>query len=151
MGQSFKDVNRITQEVVDITQNVLNQAQTVIGKLQKTKKRCVEAPKHALQEVLEKTNRLLEQAKQVVGGNRINKDCLISIHDSEARPITKGKLAKPTEFGYKVRIDETESGFVTGCDVHMANPSDEELLLPAIKQHVQTWLCALCGGNRPGF
>ena len=138
-GQSYEDVNRITKEVVDITQSVLNQAQTVVDILQKSKRNCVEAQKHALQQAIDKTSRLLEQAKQVVGGNRIIKDRMISIHDPEARPIKKGKLAKPTEFGYKVRIDETESGFVTGYQVYTGNPSDEELLLPAVEQHVKTF------------
>jgi hypothetical protein len=46
----------------------------------------------------------ITQAKQVVAGNRIIPDRLISIHDPMARPIKKGKLAKKVEFGYKVWI-----------------------------------------------
>ncbi|GMA60226.1 hypothetical protein GCM10025859_06660 [Alicyclobacillus fastidiosus] len=52
-----------------------------------------------------------------------------------ARPIKKGKLAKKVEFGYKVRIDETESGFVTGYAVYSGNPSDDEMLIPAVEHH----------------
>ncbi|BCJ87306.1 hypothetical protein skT53_22910 [Effusibacillus dendaii] len=50
----------------------------------------------------------------MVSGTRVIPDRIVSFFDWEARPIKKGKLAKATEFGYKVRIDETESGFVTG-------------------------------------
>lgn len=41
------------------------------------------------------------------------------------------------EFGYKVRIDETESGFVTGYAVYQGNPSDDELLVPAVEEHIR--------------
>ena len=59
----------------------------------------------------------------------------MSFFDPEARPIKKGKLSKNTEFGYKLRIDETESGFVTGYEIYQGNPSDEELLIPAVENH----------------
>lgn len=72
------------------------------------------------------TGKLLEQAKQVVAGTRVIPDHIVSFFDPEARPIKKGKLAKVTEFGYKVRIDETESGFVTGYAVYQGNPSDRK-------------------------
>jgi IS5 family transposase len=81
------------------------------------------------------TKKLLNQAKQVVSGNRIIADRIVSFFDPEARPIKKGKLAKGTEFGYKTRIDETESGFVTGYAVYEGNPSDDELLIPAVEAH----------------
>ncbi len=58
------------------------------------------------------TGKPLEQVKQVVSGNRIIAGCIVSFFDPEARPIKK-----VTEFGYKVRIDEKESGFVTGYAV----------------------------------
>ncbi len=123
MSKSWDEVNQITQDVVDITQNVLQQAELVIEKLQRTKKLSVEAQEQKLQSLVDKTKQLLDQAKQVISGNRIIPDRIISIHDPEARPIKKGKLAKKVEFGYKVRIDETESGFVTGYAVYTGNPS----------------------------
>ncbi len=44
-------------------------------------------------------------------------------------------MSKKTEFGYKVRIDETESGFVTGYKVYIGNPFDDGMLLDAVKDH----------------
>lgn len=57
--------------------------------------------------------KLANQAKQVVTGTRIISDRIVSFFDPQARPIKKGILAKGTKFGYKTRIDETESSFVT--------------------------------------
>ncbi|TVY11217.1 transposase, partial [Paenibacillus cremeus] len=36
---------------------------------------------------------------------------------------------------YKARIDETESGFVTGYELYKGNPADDELLVTAVEQH----------------
>lgn len=83
------------------------------------------------------TGKLLVQAKQVVSGTRIIADRVVSFFDSQARPIKKGKLAKGTEFGYKLRVDETESGFVTGYELYMGNPSDDKMLVPAIEAHIK--------------
>lgn len=135
MSQSWDEVNQITKDVVRITEEVLEQAESVIGKLQNSTKQSVQRQVGSLKTFVELTGRLLEQAKQVVSGNRIIPDRLISIHDPMARPIKKGKLAKKVEFGYKVRIDETESGFVTGYEVYKGNPSDDDMLIPAVEHH----------------
>lgn len=46
-------------------------------------------------------------------------------------------LGKPTEFGYKLRVDETESGFVSGYQLYQGNPGDDSMLLSAVEQHKQ--------------
>jgi len=80
--------------------------------------------KQRLTNAAERTAKLVNQAKLVVSGTRIIADRIVSFFDPEARPIKKGKLAKGTGFGYKARIDETESGFVTGYAVYEGNPSE---------------------------
>jgi len=135
--ESWEEVDKITQSVIEVTDSVVNQAQTVIEKLQGKGKATVQQSKAKLSAAVELTGKLLDQARQVVSGNRIIADRIVSFFDPEARPIKKGKLVKGTEFGYKMRIDETESGFVTGYDVYEGNPSDDELLVPAIEAHIK--------------
>lgn len=135
--ESWEEVDKITQSVIEVTENVVNKAQTVIEKLQDKGKAAVQQSKTKLVEAVALTGKLLNQAKQVVSGNRIIADRIVSFYDPEARPIKKGKLSKGTEFGYKVRIDETESGFVTGYAIYEGNPSDDELLVPAIEAHMK--------------
>ncbi len=135
--ESWEEVDRITQSVIEVTESVVSQANAVIEKLQDKSKAAFRQGKERLAAAAELTGKLLEQAKQVVSGNRIIADRIVSFFDPEARPIKKGKLAKGTEFGYKVRIDETESGFVTGYSVYQGNPSDDELLVPAVEAHIR--------------
>jgi IS5 family transposase len=108
-------------------------------KEKKTGKRMAQQSKGRLQTAVTLTGKLIRQAKQVVSGTRAIPDRIVSFFDPEARPIKKGKLAKGTEFGYKVRIDETESGFITGYAVYNGNPADDELLIPAVKAHIETF------------
>jgi IS5 family transposase len=135
--ESWEEVDQMTQSVIEVTESVMNKAKAVIETLQNKSKAAVQSSKTKLVEAVTLTEKLLEQAKQVVFGNRIIADRIVSFFDPEARSIKKGKLAKGTEFGYKVRIDETESGFVTGYAVYEGNPSDEELLVPAIEAHMK--------------
>ncbi|MDA8343936.1 MAG: ISNCY family transposase, partial [Thermaerobacter sp.] len=61
----------------------------------------------------------------------------MSLADPDARPIVKGKLGKPVQFGYKTQIIEAEGGFVTDYTVERGNPpdADADALLPAVRRH----------------
>lgn len=62
-----------------------------------------------LEQTAERAQRVRAQIRQRVAGQRIS-DRLISLADPDARPIRKGKLRQPTEFGYVVQLAElTES------------------------------------------
>jgi IS5 family transposase len=135
--ESWEEVDRITQSVIEVAEAVVSKANAVVEKIHEKSKATARQSKQRLAEAITLTGKLLDQAKLVVSGNRIITDRIVSFFDSEARPIKKGKLAKGTEFGYKTRIDETESGFVTGYAVYLGNPSDDELLVPAVEAHMK--------------
>lgn len=62
-----------------------------------------------LEQIAERAQKVRAQIRQRVAGERIS-DRLVSIADPDARPIRKGKLRQPTEFGYVVQLAElTES------------------------------------------
>ena len=50
----------------------------------------------------------------------------------EARPIAKGRLGKPVEFGHKSQIMDNDDGIVLDHTVEMGNPADAPLLAPAV-------------------
>jgi transposase, IS5 family len=58
-----------------------------------------------LEEVANRAERVAAQIKQRIAGEPIA-DRLVSMFDPDARPIRKGKLGKPNEFGYVVQICE---------------------------------------------
>jgi IS5 family transposase len=55
---------------------------------------------------------------------------LVSLHDPDARPIRKGRLGRPVEFGYKAQVVDNADGIVLDHQVMVGNPSDAPLLVP---------------------
>jgi IS5 family transposase len=87
-----------------------------------------------LEELASRCGKVVEQIDRRVRGLKIT-DRLVSIADPDARPIRKGKLGKPTEFGYVAQICEvTENtrkgarGFILPVGHAPGNPSENTLL-----------------------
>jgi len=56
----------------------------------------------------------------------------VSLHEPDARPICKGRLGRPVEFGYKAQVLDNADGLVLDHSVHIGNPADTDLLRPAV-------------------
>jgi len=57
---------------------------------------------------------------------------VISLHDRDARPIVRGRLGRPVEFGYKAQVCDNEDGIILDHTVEQGNPPDAPQLAPAI-------------------
>jgi IS5 family transposase len=57
---------------------------------------------------------------------------VVSLHDRDARPIAKGQLGKPVQFGYKAQIMDNVDGIVVDYLVAKGNPADAPMLAPAV-------------------
>jgi IS5 family transposase len=89
-----------------------------------------------LEQMTDRAQRVATQIQQRLAGEPIL-DRLVSMFDPDARPIRKGKLGKPNEFGYVTQLAEvTENtrrgarGFVLPPSMVVGNPQ-EQVLLPA--------------------
>jgi IS5 family transposase len=87
-----------------------------------------------LEQLADRCGKVAEQIDRRVRGVKIT-DRLVSIADPDARPIRKGKLGKPTEFGYVAQICEvTENtrkgarGLILPAGHQLGNPSENRLL-----------------------
>ncbi len=58
----------------------------------------------------------------------------VSLHDPDARPIAKGRLGKPVEFGHKAQVVDNEDGIVLDHTVEQGNPADAPQLAPAVER-----------------
>jgi IS5 family transposase len=59
---------------------------------------------------------------------------IVSLHDPDARPIAKGRLGKPVEFGFKAQVSDNVDGIIVDYAVFMGNPPDAPMLAPAIER-----------------
>jgi transposase, IS5 family len=86
-----------------------------------------------LQTAIQRTRQLLDQARvRLVGGMPDGATRLVSLHDPDARPIRKGRIGHPVEFGYKAQVADNPDGIVCDHTVMLGNPPDAPLLVPAI-------------------
>src|SRR6516225_2517620 len=74
-----------------------------------------------LEEMADRCEKVARQIRQRVAGEAI-KDRIVSLHDPDARPIRKGKLGKPNEFGYVSQLAEVTEN---------TKPGARGLILPA--------------------
>ena len=59
---------------------------------------------------------------------------LVSLHDPDARPIRKGRIDRPVEFGYKAQVTDNDDGIILDYSVELGNIADAPQLMPAIKR-----------------
>ena len=82
------------------------------------------------------TRRVLAQtAARVLGGDTQVPDKVLSVFEPHTAAIRKGKIAKPTEFGNLVTIQEAEGQIITAYDIHDGRPADASLWIPVLDRH----------------
>jgi transposase, IS5 family len=97
---------------------------------------------HQLQKLADRCEKVVEQIKKRVKGEKIT-DRLISLWDPDARPIRKGKLSQPNQFGYVDQLCEITAntkrgarGFILPPSSQIGNPG-EDTLLPGTAAELQ--------------
>jgi transposase, IS5 family len=92
-----------------------------------------------LTELLDATRQIAAQTRQRLSG--VTPDGAtqrVSLHDLDARPIAKGRLGKPVEFGHKAQVVDNDDGIVLDHTVEPGNPADAPRLGPAIERSSTT-------------
>jgi IS5 family transposase len=90
-----------------------------------------------LQQMQPLVTRVLAQTRaRLLGGDTHVRDKVLSVFEPHTEAIRKGKIAKPTEFGKLVTIQESEHQIITGYEVHPTRPADMTLWTPALDRHI---------------
>ena len=138
--QAQAAVRRITGELAGIAEQATREAAAVIRNAKRAlraatgqrKGRLHRAINH-LNTLVHRTERVVAQARSRLGGVMPESASrVVSLHDVDARPIRKGRLGKPVEFGYKAQILDNADGVILDHNVEMGNPPDAPQLVPAI-------------------
>jgi IS5 family transposase len=88
--------------------------------------------------LLNATQRIAAQTRQrITGVTPDGATRRVSLHDADARPIAKGSLGKPVQFGYKGQVTDNDDGVVLDHTVEQGNPAGAPQLAPAIKRVVK--------------
>ena len=120
-----------------ITRRVVREAETVIRRRPARPRPRVRSLMERLQTTLETVQQVLAQTRaRVLRGDTHYRHKVVSVFEPHTEIIRKGKLAKPTEFGRLVKIQEAEAQFITDYQVCEPGGSDRALWVPALDRHI---------------
>jgi IS5 family transposase len=141
---------RSYRRLMATTRAVMRDAQTMVRRINQRFRTASAATastlrraRHQLQAMQPLVTRILDQTcARLLGGDSHVPDKVLSVFEPHTEAIRKGKIAKPTEFGKLVTIQESEHQIITAYEVHDRRPPDTTLWTPALDRHI-----AMC--NRP--
>jgi IS5 family transposase len=135
-------VQRITGELAGIAEQSVRDAAAVLRNAKRALRAAAGQRKGRLHRAVNDLNTLVERTQKVVAQARSrlggvmpeSATRVVSLHDVDARPIRKGRLGKPVEFGYKAQVVDNVDGVILDHTVEMGNPVDAPQLVPAIER-----------------
>ncbi len=138
--QAQAAVRRITGELAGIAEAAMREATEVIRNARRALRGATGHPKGRLHRAINRLETVAAIAERVVaqarsrlaGAMPASASRVVSLHDVDARPIRKGRLGKPVEFGYKAQILDNADGVILDHNVEVGNPPDAPQLAPAI-------------------
>jgi IS5 family transposase len=140
--QAQAAVRRITGELADLAEATMRDAAAVARNATRAlpvatgqRKARLHRAVDDLQTILGKTERIIAQTRSRLAGVMPDSATrLVSLNDPDARPIRKGRLGKPVEFGYKAQLLDNADGVILDHTVEIGNPPDGPQLAPAIER-----------------
>jgi transposase, IS5 family len=133
-------VRRITGELADIAEQCMGEAAAVLRNARRALRTAAGARRGRLAQAINHLDMVVGRTEQVLAQTRSrlmgvmpdSAQRVVSLHDVDARPIRKGRLGKPVEFGYKAQVVDNADGVILDHNVEIGNPHDAAQLAPAI-------------------
>ena len=137
-GEAKSEVLRLTAQTGELLERSVKEARrlAVVARRKARGRGAKRKLKAAagLEEMADRCEKVARQIRQRVAGEPI-KDRIVSLFDPDARPIRKGKLGKPNEFGFVSQLTEvTENtkrgarGLILPASTELGNPAEDTLL-----------------------
>ena len=120
IGRKSREIReKTTKELMTIAQHIVNHTRDIRDQ--------------ALQDFRQITQQVIDQTKQVLSGTMQIPDRIVSVFETYARPIKKGRLGVSCEFGRLVQVQEDEA-FITNWSIQ-EHPDDAGYLPAALQAH----------------
>jgi len=130
--QASAAIGRATGDLADLAEAVAAQAAAVLRNGRRAVGRALTGQMRGrLRRALAELAVTIERTATVVAQARSR---LVSLHDPDARPIRKGRIDRPVEFGYKAQVLDNDDGIVVDYTVECGAVPDGPQLAPAIER-----------------
>jgi IS5 family transposase len=163
-GQSKQLAAQLTGEAGRLAARSVREARRLAARLrERARGRGARAKLKAaarIDDLADRAEKVCQQIRKRLAGEKIT-DRLVSMSDPDARPIRKGKLRTPTEFGTVVQITELcentrrgARGLILPASTQIGSPNESNLLPQTGERLLELGLrpreLALDGGFQPG-
>jgi len=137
-GQGKQAAIELTRQAGDLARASVREARRVAARLrERARGRGAHAKLRAaerIERVADRAQKVCDQITKRVAGQKIT-DRLVSMSDPDARPIRKGKLRQPTEFGTVIQIAELcentrrgARGLILPVATEIGSPNEHDLV-----------------------
>jgi IS5 family transposase len=162
-GEAKAEVLRLTAQTGELLERSVREARRLaVAARRRARGRGARAKLTAaakLEQLADRCETVARQIRKRVKGEPIS-DRLVSLADPDARPIRKGKLGKPTEFGYVTQLAEVTEhtrrgarGLILPASTAPGNPQENTLLPDTVQELKRLGISprevALDGGFQP--
>jgi transposase, IS5 family len=141
--ETTRAIRRVTGELADLAEIAAAEAAAVLRNGRRALPEALSGRmrgrlRRALDELavtVERTAAIVAQARSRLAGQMPDGATrLVSLHDGDARPIRKGRIDRPVEFGYKAQVTDNDDGIVLDYGVEHGAAPDGPQLLPAMER-----------------
>jgi transposase, IS5 family len=137
-GEAKREVLELTGQTGELLERSIKEARRLARAARRRARgrgaRSKLAAVQRLEELTERCEKVATQIRRRIAGEKIT-DRIVSLTDPDARPIRKGKIGKPTEFGYVSQLAEVTEhtrsgarGLILPASHQIGNPSENTLL-----------------------
>jgi IS5 family transposase len=141
--ESTAVIRRVTGELAGLAEKTAAQAAAVLRNGRRALPRALTGRmrgrlRRALDELavtIERAAAIVAQSRSRLAGTMPDSATrLVSLHDPDARPIRKGRVDRPVEFGYKAQVTDNDDGVVLDYSVEYGAAPDGPQLAPAVER-----------------
>jgi IS5 family transposase len=141
--ETTQAIRRVTGELADLAEKAAAQAAAVLRNGRRGVPKALSGRvrgrlRRALDELavtIERTGKVVAQARTRLAGHTPESATrLVSLHDPDARPIRKGRIDRPVEFGYKAQVTDNDDGIILDYNVEYGAAPDGPQLAPAVER-----------------
>ena len=125
-GEAKSEVQRLTEATAERVRASAREARKLAAQARQSRTRAARSPRgvraiRTLEETAALAERIVEQVRKRFAGEKIT-DRVVSLFDTDARPVRRGKRAQPTEFGYVVQFTEVTTSTKRGAPALVLPP-----------------------------
>jgi IS5 family transposase len=141
--ETTKVIRRVTGELASLAEKAAAQAMAVLRNGRRALPRALSGRirgrlRRALDELAVTVGRtaavIAHTRARLAGQMPESATRLVSLHDPDARPIRKGRIDRPVEFGYKAQVTDNDDGIVLDYSVEYGAAPDGPQLAPAVER-----------------